>query len=75
VVAKALFDTYTHFKEDGAPAALKPKLFAPEEMARLLKAADYQRWSETYLNQPEWRSVCRWEGAARDTTSLQGACQ
>jgi carboxyvinyl-carboxyphosphonate phosphorylmutase len=48
-VAKAMFDTYTHFREDGDAAALKPRLFAPEGMARLLKAADYQRDSEAYL--------------------------
>ena len=49
-VAKAMYDTYMHLKEDGDREALKPRLLAPEEMARVLKAADYQRFSDTYLN-------------------------
>ena len=48
--AKAMHDTYMHLKADADPEALKPKLATPEEMARLLKVADYQRWNDTYLN-------------------------
>jgi carboxyvinyl-carboxyphosphonate phosphorylmutase len=48
--AKAMYDTYMHHKADADPEALKPKLATPEEMARLLRVADYQRWDETYLN-------------------------
>lgn len=49
-VAKAMYDTYTHLAEDGDQAALKPRLATPDEMARFLKRADYQRWTDTYLN-------------------------
>ena len=49
-VAKAMYDTYLHFKADGDPEALAPKLATPEHMAQLLRSEDYQRWSETYLN-------------------------
>jgi carboxyvinyl-carboxyphosphonate phosphorylmutase len=49
-VAKAMYDTYIHLKEDGDPEKLKPRLATTEEMARLLKAADYQRASDAYLN-------------------------
>ncbi|RPI48324.1 MAG: oxaloacetate decarboxylase, partial [Betaproteobacteria bacterium] len=48
--AKAMYDTYMHLMADGDPAALAPKLATPEEMARLTRVADYQRWSDTYLN-------------------------
>lgn len=48
--AKAMHDTYMHLKADGDADALKPRLATPEEMARLLRVADYQRWSEGYLN-------------------------
>jgi 2-methylisocitrate lyase-like PEP mutase family enzyme len=48
--AKAMHDTYMHLKADADPEGLKPKLATPEEMARLLKVADYQRWTDTYLN-------------------------
>ena len=48
--AKAMHDTYMHFKADGDPEGLKPKLATPEEMARLLRVADHRRWTETYLN-------------------------
>jgi carboxyvinyl-carboxyphosphonate phosphorylmutase len=49
-VAKAMYDTYMHLKAEGDPEALKPRLATPEEMARLLRAADYERFEETYLN-------------------------
>lgn len=48
--AKAMHDTYMHLKADADPEALKPKLATPDEMARLLKVADYQRWNDTYVN-------------------------
>lgn len=48
--AKAMYDTYTHLKAEGDPEALKTRLATPEEMARLLKVADYERLSDTYLN-------------------------
>jgi len=48
--AKAMHDTYMHHKADADPEGLKPRLATPEEMARLLKVADHQRWIETYLN-------------------------
>ena len=48
--AKAMHDTYMHLKADADPEGLKPKLATPEEMARLLRVADYKRWDESYLN-------------------------
>ena len=48
--AKAMQDTYLHLKADADPRALQPRLATPEEMARLLRVADYRRWDETYLN-------------------------
>jgi len=48
--AKAMHDTYVHLKADGDPEGLKPKLATPEDMARLLRVADHQRFNETYLN-------------------------
>ena len=48
--AKAMHDTYVHFKADGDAEGLKQKIATPEEMARLLRVADYQRWTEAYLN-------------------------
>ena len=48
--AKAMYDTYMHLKADGDPVELTPKLATPEEMARLMRVADYQRWNDTYLN-------------------------
>jgi len=48
--AKAMHDTYMHLKADADPEGLKPKLATPEEMARLLKVADYERWNDEYLN-------------------------
>jgi carboxyvinyl-carboxyphosphonate phosphorylmutase len=48
--AKAMYDTYMHLKADADPEALKPRLTTPDEMARLLKVADYQRSSDSYLN-------------------------
>jgi len=49
-VAKAMYDTYMHLKTDGTQEALGPKLFPAEEMARVLRAADYECWSESFLN-------------------------
>ena len=48
--AKAMYDTFTHLKADGDAAGLKEKIATPQEMARLLKVADYQRWNTDYLN-------------------------
>ena len=48
--AKAMHDTYMHLKADADPEGLKPKLATPEEMARLLKLSEYQRWNENFLN-------------------------
>src|SRR5262245_25817820 len=48
--AKAMHDTYMHLKADADPEGLKPRLATPEEMARLLKVADYGRWNDSYLN-------------------------
>jgi carboxyvinyl-carboxyphosphonate phosphorylmutase len=48
--AKAMHDTFMHLKADADPEGLKPRLATPEEMAHLLKVADYQRFSDTYLN-------------------------
>lgn len=49
-VAKAMYETYTHLKADGTQEALAAKLFPAEEMARVLRAADYERWSASFLN-------------------------
>jgi carboxyvinyl-carboxyphosphonate phosphorylmutase len=48
VCARAMYETYVHFKADGKPEDLKTA--SAEEMARLMKAADYQAWDDTYLN-------------------------
>lgn len=48
--AKAMYDTFMHLRKGDGPAGLEPILVKSEEMARLLRVADYQRWSETYLN-------------------------
>jgi carboxyvinyl-carboxyphosphonate phosphorylmutase len=48
--AKAMHDTYMHLKADADPEGLKPRLATPEEMARLLRVADYKHWDESYLN-------------------------
>jgi len=48
--AKAMYDTYMHFKADAHPDELSAKLATPEEMARLLRVSDYERWSDEYLN-------------------------
>ena len=50
VCAKAMYETYTHFKTDGDLEALRPKMATAEEMARLTRAADYQTWTYAYLN-------------------------
>lgn len=48
--AKAMYDTYMHLRADGDPEALTPKLATAEAMARITRAADYQQWSEAFLN-------------------------
>jgi oxaloacetate decarboxylase len=48
--AKAMYDTYTHLLAGNGPDGLQPILATPETMARVLKVADYDQWSETYLN-------------------------
>ena len=48
--AKAMHDTYTHLLAGNGPDGLQPILATPETMARVLTVADYDRWSETYLN-------------------------
>lgn len=48
--AKAMHDTFVHLRAGNGPAGLEPKLATPDEMARLLKVADYERWSETFVN-------------------------
>ena len=50
VCAKAMYDTYVHFKADGDPAQLKPAMATAEEMARLMRATDYRMWDDAYLN-------------------------
>jgi carboxyvinyl-carboxyphosphonate phosphorylmutase len=50
VCAKAMYDTYTHFKGDGAPESLRSRMATPEEMARLMRAAEWQSRDDTYLN-------------------------
>ncbi len=49
-IAKAMHDTYTHFRNGGTADGLKPILATPEEMARLIGKAEYERLSENYLN-------------------------
>jgi carboxyvinyl-carboxyphosphonate phosphorylmutase len=49
-VAKAMYDTYMHLAADRDPAELAPRLATPEEMARLTRVADFQRWSDEFLN-------------------------
>lgn len=48
--AKAMYDTFVHLRAGNGPAGLEPILAKPEEMAKLLRVADYERWSEGYLN-------------------------
>jgi carboxyvinyl-carboxyphosphonate phosphorylmutase len=48
--AKALRDTYAHLHGGGAPADLKSRIAAPEEMARYIGEATYRKWREEYLN-------------------------
>jgi carboxyvinyl-carboxyphosphonate phosphorylmutase len=48
-VAKAMHETFMHLRAGDGPAGLEPMLATPDTMAGLLKVADYQRWSETYL--------------------------
>lgn len=50
VCAKAMYDTYVHFKADGDAAALVPKMFSADEMSRLMRRSDYERWTDAYLN-------------------------
>ncbi len=49
-VAKTMYEVYLHLKADRDPAALAPKLATPEEMARLTRVADYERWSAEFLS-------------------------
>ena len=49
-VAKTMYEIYRHLGADGDPAELAAKLATPEEMARLTRVADYQRWGEEFLN-------------------------
>ncbi len=46
---KALHETYTHLYHGGAPADLKPKLAAPQEMERLVDAENYKQWQREFL--------------------------
>ena len=48
--AKAMHDTFMHLKADGDAEALKPRLATPEEMARLMKVADYKQLNDLFLN-------------------------
>jgi oxaloacetate decarboxylase len=50
ICAKAMYDTYMHFKADGDPEQLKSRMATAEEMARLMKAVDYQTWNDAYLS-------------------------
>jgi oxaloacetate decarboxylase len=50
VCAKAMYDTYMHFKADGDPKELSANMATAAEMARLMRAADYETWSDAYLN-------------------------
>jgi carboxyvinyl-carboxyphosphonate phosphorylmutase len=50
VCAKAMYETYMHFKGDGDPESLAPKMLSAEEMNRLMRRSDYEKWSDTYLN-------------------------
>lgn len=49
-VAKAMYDTYMHLKADGSQEALAPRMIPADEMAGITHAADFQRWSEDFLN-------------------------
>ena len=46
---KALRETYIHLYNDGAPADLKSKIAAPEEMERLVNGESYKKWCREYL--------------------------
>jgi len=52
VVVKALYDTYKHLREGGAPAALKDRAASEELMSVALHQADYRRWQHDYLGTP-----------------------
>lgn len=49
-VAKAIHDTYMHLKADATQEALAPKMMPAADMARLTRAADYQRWRDDFLD-------------------------
>ena len=48
--AKALRDTYAHLHGGGAPADLRSRIAAPEEMARYIGEETYKKWREEYLS-------------------------
>jgi oxaloacetate decarboxylase len=48
-VVKALQDVYAHLHSGGATADLKAKIASPEEMAAVMKAAQYDAWQREFL--------------------------
>jgi carboxyvinyl-carboxyphosphonate phosphorylmutase len=49
-VARALHEAYAHLYAGGAPADLKSKIAAPDEMARLVRADTWQKRQRDYLD-------------------------
>jgi carboxyvinyl-carboxyphosphonate phosphorylmutase len=50
VCAKAMYETYMHFKADGDAEGLRSRMATAEEMARLMRSADHENWNDAYLN-------------------------
>ena len=48
-VVKALQDVYAHLHSGRAPADLKPTIASPEEMAAVMRAAQYDAWQRDFL--------------------------
>jgi oxaloacetate decarboxylase len=48
-VVKTLLEVYTHLQKGGAPADLKSKVASAEEMASVMRHAQYDAWSRDFL--------------------------
>ena len=46
---KALFETYAHLFNGGAPADLKAKIASAQEMERLVSGENYRQWQREFL--------------------------
>ena len=48
---RAVYETLSHLKDGGAPAALGDKVAPPELMAQFTRQSDYDQWRGDYLRQ------------------------